>query len=103
MADEKKIVLKNTFAKDKLRPGTYLARVELLAADVKAAWPLEGDEVVLTRKDGSTETVTIGGKCVWSGPDDERTGVEVALFTIAKSASKRRLPPGVKPPEVAKK
>lgn len=89
------MAVKNTFAADSRKPGTYLARIEV-EGDMQ--WPEFGSEVVLTRKDGSTCRVLLGNRCVWSGPDSERPGVEVSLFTIEKSLdeSTRRLPPGAK-------
>lgn len=87
--------MKATFATDKHRPGSYLARVEVTPDE---SWPLPDETIKLTRKDGSTADVVLG-KVVWSGPDGEKPGIEVALFTIAKSLDdgRSRLPPGVKP------
>lgn len=89
--------MKATFATDKLNPGRYLARVELKETD--PAWPEVGSAIELTRKDGTKSKVELG-KVVWSGPDGEQAGVEVALYRITASLdegpTKRRPPPGVK-------
>lgn len=84
--------MRATFAADKKRPGSYLARVEL--TDAEPEWPEIGGECVLTRKDGSTSRVILGSP-VWSGPDGEKAGVEVTLYRIERSLDeeKRRQPP----------
>lgn len=87
-----KVPTKNTFASDKRKPGTYLARIEVSGDE---PWPDYGSVVTLTRLDGSEAKVRLGDKCVWSGPDSKKAGVDVALFTIAESLDKstRRPPP----------
>lgn len=93
-----KIPTKNTFASDKRKPGTYLARIEVSGDE---PWPDFGSVVTLTRLDGSEARVRLGDKCVWSGPDSKKAGVDVALFTIAESLDKqsRRAPPKKASPE----
>lgn len=82
----KSIPVKNTFAADKQKPGSYLARIEV-SGDMP--WPDYGSEVTLVRKDGSEARVVLGSRCVWSGPDSEKEGVEVALFTIERSLDEK--------------
>ena len=83
--------MKVTFAADKRRPGSYLARVEV---EPKEAWPDIGSAIEVTRKDGSKARVELGD-VVWSGPDGEKPGIEVALYLIARSLDEkqRRAPP----------
>ncbi len=87
--------MRATFAADKRRPGAYLARVEVTGEE---PWPDLESELELTRKDGTTARVLLGDRVVWSGPDGEREGVEVALYTIAKSLDS---PVGRAPPKRA--
>jgi hypothetical protein len=89
--------MKCTFSADKRKPGSYLARVEVSGDE---PWPDFGSEVTLTRMDGSLARIILGSKCVWSGPDGEKPGVEVALFTIERSLDepKGRKSPGKRAP-----
>jgi hypothetical protein len=65
-----------TFAADKRRPGSWLARVAVTGSE---QYPDEGSEIEVRRRDGSTCRVLLG-RCVWAGPDGEMEGVDVALY-----------------------
>lgn len=88
--------MKATFAKDRFRPGSYNARIEMKAPeDDKREWPVEDEVVEVTRKDTTTVKVKVG-KVLWAGPDGEKPGVEVAIYAIKESLDDKRgrAPPG---------
>lgn len=67
--------MKATWSKNKTS-GKWGFRVEL--NEPFEELPEPGDEVTVTKKDGKTQTQTLGAK-VWSGEND---GFEVALYAL---------------------
>jgi hypothetical protein len=80
-----------TFASDKRRPGSWLARVVVHDSET---FPDEGSEIQVRRRDGTTARVLLG-RCVWFGPDAESDGRHVALYQCEGLDE----PKGPKPPK----